>query len=132
MDNQEAFTRIVTHLRKQGGKSLNANGACRYRDSVTQRRCAIGVLITDEFYTEAIEEKTCIDPAMSEFLKIALPGISLGLLSACQVVHDIWPVCLWEKQWTEVASYYGLVVPGVEDVKAHVASVRYKEEVYAL
>ena len=133
MDNQEAFTRIVQHLRRQGAKSIsigNSESMCRYRQPHDGRRCAIGVLITDEFYSEDIEGKTCLQ--LCDLLRTALPGVSLGLLGACQLIHDIRPVCLWEKQWTEVASYYGLVVPVFEDVTANVASVEHKEEVYAL
>ena len=131
MDNQEAFTRIVQHLRRQGAKSTgNAGTLCRYRQPHDGRRCAIGVLITDEFYSEDIEGKTCLQ--LGDLLRTALPGVSLGLLGACQIIHDIWPVGLWEKKWAQVAKNYELVVPVVEDVPANVASIRYQEEVYAL
>ena len=131
MDNQEAFMRIVTHLRRQGAKSMYyGKSLCRYRQPHNGRRCAIGVLITDEFYSEDIEGKTCLQ--LGDLLRIALPGVSLGLLGDCQIVHDLWPVCLWEKKWPQVAKNYELVVPVVEDVTANVVSVEHKEEVYAL
>ena len=115
MDNQEAFTRIVTHLRKQGEKSIDSCGACRYRDPVTKRRCAIGVLITDEFYSEAIEGRTCLDLQALGLLKAALPRVSFGLLNSCQGGHDIYPCSQWEQKWREVATYYGLIVPILEE-----------------
>ena len=115
MDNQEAFTRIITHLRKQGAKSIDSGGSCRYRDPVTKRRCAIGVLITDEFYSEAIEGWTCRDLQVMGLLDTSLPGVSYGLLDSCQEVHDIYPCIWWEERWREVATRFRLIVPALEE-----------------
>ena len=112
MDNQEAFSRIVQYLRWQGGRSMNAEGKCRYRDPITRRRCAVGVLLTDEFYSEDIEGSLATD--LKDLLTRALPGVSSDLLTSCQYVHDIGPFMLWEKMWEEVARRFGLVVPKIE------------------
>jgi len=110
MNDQEAFNRIVTHLRLQGRKSLNPNeGSCVYR-SFDGARCAVGVLITDEFYHSDLEGKTVDDEYVRAVLKEAVPGVSLGLLNAMQAVHDTCSVAKWEEHFTYVAHQYNLTM----------------------
>jgi hypothetical protein len=44
MTNQEAFDKMMNHLRSLSGQSVDSNGDCAYNGS----KCAIGVLMTDE------------------------------------------------------------------------------------
>ena len=44
MTDQEAFDKMMNHLRSLSGQSVDSNGDCAYNGS----KCAIGVLMTDE------------------------------------------------------------------------------------
>ena len=44
MTNQEAFDKMMSHLRSLSGQSVDSNGYCVYNESM----CAIGVLMTEE------------------------------------------------------------------------------------
>lgn len=129
MDNQEAFNRVVTHLRLQGRQSYEDGGiSCRYR-SKEGLRCAVGVLLTDEFYDPKFEG--CIVMEFSHTtpmnmlrslaiercrkfnrtLAVALPGVSLGLLMALQKVHDLHHPADWECNFEDVAQKFQLTIP---------------------
>ena len=118
MTNQEAFTRIVTHLRRQGKHSLHPKGGprltqkCAYR-APTGERCAVGVLLTDEFYTPALEGCAVMTPVMMSVLNQALPGVSLDLLQAMQHIHDGSLPKTWELLWARVAREMNLQMPPV-------------------
>lgn len=114
MTNQEAFDRMVTHLRKQGGKSEAHDGMCVYR-APSGRRCAVGVLITDEFYLDELEGQLVRDEQMRLVLNKAIPGVDLGLLDMMQEVHDKVAVCYWEENWKKVAERYHLIMPVLEE-----------------
>ena len=107
MTNQEAFTRMVTHLRHQGRKSVHPKlphqlQMFAYR-APTGERCPVGVLITDEFYTPALEGYTITTPFVQHMLDEALPGVSFDLLWVMQCIHDMDPPTAWESSWTKVA-----------------------------
>lgn len=85
MTTQEAFTRIVQHLRTQGRQSITINGGCRYRHHDGITRCAVGVLIPENEYSPFLENKAvdiimCYTPS--------LQGISLRFLYTMQNAHD--------------------------------------------
>lgn len=113
MTDQEAFTIVVQHLRKQGVRSAKPGGPrstnaylCYYRAG--KLRCAVGALIPDEQY----------DPSM-EGLKAGtvqrrwpvLEGISPGLLDSMQNLHDKVDPEKWEGQFPLLAQDYKLEVP---------------------
>ncbi len=119
---QEAFTKIVLHLRRQGERSLD-NGACVYRGE-NGRSCAIGCIIADEHYTEALEGTVLKNPdrhgtwqrsgALFRALKASGWDVSnktLEMLCAMQAIHDAIDVADWESRFTAVAKGYGLELP---------------------
>lgn len=108
MTNQEAFDRVVNHLRQQKAKSLNPDTSCAYR-SPEGHRCAVGVLITDEFYSAQLEGKSA--RSLQTVLRAALPGVSFSLLDALQFVHDQYPITSWNAAWQRIAQDYGLTMP---------------------
>jgi len=111
MTNQEAFNRIMTHLRRQGGKSTcPERKICRYRGA-DGRRCAVGVLITDEFYAPWMEGRSIASRKIVSLLSRAVPGVALRLLAACQCVHDSFADDRWEVEFKRVARQFRLTVP---------------------
>ena len=54
MDKQEIFNYVIPALIAQGGQSVDGTGACAYRGA-SGRKCAIGMLIKDEFYEPELE-----------------------------------------------------------------------------
>lgn len=87
---------------------------CEYR-SASGQRCAVGVLITDEFYDESMEGKVVSDTSMLFTLSEALPGVDLGLLKTMQTIHDKVDPIYWEENWEKAASRYGLAVPTTQE-----------------
>ena len=129
MNNQEAFTRIVTHLRQQGAQSV-AGGWCLYRDIENRRRCSVGVLITDEFYRPWMEGKAITDSEIRCILHMALPDVSFELLHRMQLIHDrkIFYLDVWETEFRAVAISFDLTMPEVEVQEVRVVQNAYLEK----
>lgn len=130
MTNQEAFTRVVLHLRRQGRQSSDGIAGCAYR-SKDGLRCAIGVLITDEFYTEDMEGFCVAD--IRETLCSALPGVNFDLLRDLQDAHDKPneqddALGIWEKEWHHIALKHDLIVPTEPTEVNHVELERQQAE----
>ncbi len=112
---QEAFTKIVLHLRKQGAKSLDT-GACVYRGE-NGRSGAIGCIIADEHYTEAFEGATVKSVHRHGVIRaISKSGWdtserTLEMLCEMQTIHDSVDVHLWEGRFAQVAKEYNLELP---------------------
>lgn len=53
-NRQEAFDHVLAHLRKQGGRAVDARGECVYI-AADGKKCAIGSMITDENYSSDLE-----------------------------------------------------------------------------
>lgn len=88
MTNQEAFDKMIVHLKNQGWEQslVNNNGDCAYRSS-DGKMCAVGVLIPDEEY------KTYWDMVIAPIGRIyhlcpSLSGIDIFLLRRMQEFHD--------------------------------------------
>lgn len=80
MTKQEVFDKVVTHLVRQGRRSIDGIGcAYRGRDSTM---CAVGCLIKDEFYNGHLEG--LIVNNMS--VQIAL--VKSGVISSLQTSED--------------------------------------------
>jgi hypothetical protein len=57
-DRQNGFLKsIAEHLKAQGARALDSEGHCSYR-APDGKKCAVGVLIKDEFYNPYCEEAT--------------------------------------------------------------------------
>ena len=104
MTNQDAFDKMVAHLRKQGQKAQE-NGTCRYRTK-SGLMCAVGCLLTDEDYRPGMEGMG-VEPLLGVF--DALPGLNEGLLAEMQDVHDSFDPSHWEEHFASTAATYGLV-----------------------
>lgn len=114
MNNQEAFNRIVTHLRKQGQASRRVisclGESCAYRGEHGMR-CAVGVLLTDEFYRASMEGLQVLSDEVSAVIKKALPDVDLMLLDRMQAIHDNYDPHRWEMGWEIVAQDFKLTMP---------------------
>lgn len=121
MDNQQAFNTVVQHLRTQGAPSETYNpksggNLCVYRHPDGVRRCAVGVLIPDEYYTPQMENKA-VGTLQLNGLAPFLRGISSDMLVDLQDAHD-W-TCSTVEEWRQymeekyivIAERFGLTVP---------------------
>lgn len=120
MDNQTAFTTMVQHLRTQGAPSIgtddDGNKGCYYRHPDGIKRCAVGVLISDEDYKDKYEGNNAF---MVSNNIASLQNIDLDLLSIMQNAHDLeasagsiknWATRM-EECYTKIAREFNLVVP---------------------
>ena len=85
MTKQEIFNTVAKHLLKQGAAAVDG-AQCVYRDP-SGASCAVGCLIPDEVYDEAMEGDLAADvisgyPALHHLLP------HLDLVSALQSAHD--------------------------------------------
>lgn len=115
LTKQEIFDKVVQHLLTQGVKSMDeVHGWCMYRGP-NGIKCAVGALITDEVYTDDIEnepaaalfsayrrvlEESGIDPDSQE---------TEQLLVALQDIHDREQCGQWRINLESLAELNGLV-----------------------
>jgi len=104
MTNQEAFDKMVAHLRKQG-KPAHENGACRYRTE-SGLMCAVGCLIADAEYKRGMEGM-CVDALLPAYG--VLQDLDPPLLAEMQDTHDAYDPTNWEARFADTAARYGLV-----------------------
>lgn len=143
MNKQEVFNKVVSELRKQGRAARNYDGDCKYRtkpELEPELRCALGVLVKDEFYDKRMEGdslsgigsetqkellhrfKTRSNPG--EFGKKVLileilekSGIEvettedIEFLGDLQLTHDTVLPEHWECGWKRIAVKWNLSVP---------------------
>jgi hypothetical protein len=112
MNQQEIFTKVVSHLRAQNAKSNDLDG-CKYRSS-TGLMCAVGCLIDDEFYSYRLEglnlDATVVNIALTQ------SGINVDdtkimkMLNALQFTHDNYPTDGWEDDFSNIAKKYNLFI----------------------
>lgn len=111
MTNQEAFTKMVQHLRKQGCKSQDeAHQTCLYRGP-NGLKCAVGALIPDEEYREWWDEEGVM---ASRLGTVSLNGLNHKMLEDMQQTHDHFPVDRWEEQFKFIAEWHHLSLPPPE------------------
>ena len=90
MTNQEVFDKCLSHLRKQGKKSVDPHNQwqCMYRGGMG-RMCAIGALIPDELYQTCFENKTIYSLLGNHpEIKEHFDGVNPDVLVHLQDVHD--------------------------------------------
>jgi len=121
MTPTQIFDRVSEHLLTQKAKSLglkvNTGQAtstfCKYRGD-QGRSCAVGCLISDEYYSEDLEGGASYTPAVkwavANSLKIPFREVPDTLLEKLQTIHDHnnpedWPALL-DKFKKELASRY--------------------------
>lgn len=84
MTIQEAFDKVWSWFVVQGKPRAVVNGMCRLR-TPTGAKCAVGVLIPDEQYRDALDRRGITDYHESV---PALEGLPLDFLTALQTAHD--------------------------------------------
>jgi len=104
MTNQEAFDKMVAHLRKQGRKSEH-RGACRYRTK-DGLMCAVGCLLTDEEYKRGMEG---MGVEHMQHRYEVLQDLDPPFLAEMQDTHDAYDPTDWEARFASTAVTYGLV-----------------------
>lgn len=82
--NQEAFDAVVRHFAKQKHWSGGV-GLALYR-SASGRRCAIGAILRDSCYTNALEYANIA--LLVEYRYITIGNVTIDLLSELQHLHD--------------------------------------------
>ena len=104
MTNQEAFDKMVAHLRKQGQKAQE-NGTCRYRTK-EGLMCAVGCLLTDAEYKRSMEGKGV---EHMQHLYGVLQDLDPPFLAEMQDTHDAYALTDWEARFADTAARFGLV-----------------------
>lgn len=112
---QEVFTKVKTHLLKQNEKSeIFGRGVCAYRGD-RDRKCAAGVLITDEAYLPEMEGKristmyhTGHERFRSALQQSGINDSNIHIISDLQDVHDGFPPHMWENELKRIAEKYKL------------------------
>jgi len=80
MTKQEAFDKVLTHLRKQGKQAKDDKGDCMYR-APDGSMCAAGCLIPDDVY------KADMEGELVDALGLFEPELE-GLVADMQEIHD--------------------------------------------
>lgn len=85
LTNQDAFDRMLSHLREQGQPAVSDSGSCRYRTSAGLK-CAVGALIPDDSYRGYFE----MEPLNKVLRLLGSDDVDQAdFLRACQVqMHD--------------------------------------------
>tara|TARA_R110002012_G_scaffold8804_1_gene40396 strand:+ start:1030 stop:1389 length:360 start_codon:yes stop_codon:yes gene_type:complete len=89
MTNQEAFDKMMEHLRSLKGRSLDENDdACAYNGTM----CAVGALMTDEEQEKFGDFNGNFEDLIDEMTKeghtSTLHGLDRDLLKEMQALHD--------------------------------------------
>ncbi len=104
MTNQEAFDKMVAHLRKQGQKAKE-DGSCRYRTE-EGLMCAVGCLLTDAEYKRSMEGKGV---EHMQHLYGVLQDLDPPFLAEMQDTHDAYDPTNWEARFADTAARFRLV-----------------------
>lgn len=110
---QEIFTKVKDHLLAQNAKALATSDGftCAYRGH-NNLKCAAGVLIKDEHYHPAMEDKFADHPRVAQGLIAS--GVNMNdqnvssLVRGLQTIHDTHPVTDWGAELVFVAKYFKL------------------------
>ena len=108
MNRQEIFTQVATHLLTQKKKSTNGK-FCQYRGP-NGTSCAVGCLISNEFYDRSMEGETVEDILRSYVLPDYMKDAK-NLLCDLQRIHDWDNARTWKKMLTQYASKNHLEMP---------------------
>ncbi len=111
MTTQQAFTKMVKHLRKQGVQSASTRGRalCRYRGP-NGLMCAVGCLIPDNLYKKSFEGVAVLG-LYNTLGGTLFKNVSHDVLSDMQQVHDNFSPSQWEDGFERVARQYHLTLP---------------------
>lgn len=114
MTLQQIFDTSASHLLTQNAKSEIDTGRCRYRGP-DGRKCAIGILITEECYDRSLEsfssssEKVLQALQCSEVIDDTSDDTDEArLMAALQSLHDTQPVEAWREILGRIARNFDL------------------------
>lgn len=108
MNKQEAFDKVVTHLRNQNKQAHDPVGRCVYRGA-NNTKCAFGCLIEDDEYKPWMEGISAYDLIMDNIFLDKFSSYS-EMISELQDVHDMCYVIDWEKNFKDIATKYDLIL----------------------
>ena len=108
MTPQQAFTKMVNHLRKQNAECRHSRGECVFRNDEGMA-CAIGCLIPDDEYHVGMEGQAAW--ALRTFS--GWPIETGRVMADMQRTHDGYAVSQWEDRFALVAGSHGLKLPEV-------------------
>jgi hypothetical protein len=115
---QEIFDKVVNHLKTQGGKAVDIEGNCLYRDPAG-RSCAAGCLIPDDIYEQEIGSAhnslgfaglVSLSPPVKSLFETVQEGAAnaVELVRSLQLVHDGEKVTDWKSRLSVLAARHGL------------------------
>jgi hypothetical protein len=115
--DREIFDFIAAQLLEQGMKSqmhryTNGNIPivdCAYRGK-ENTRCAVGMIISDEFYSESLEGKSIHEEGVIESVEKSNPewdidDTSFLMLNKLQIIHDTHEPQDWEELFYDCANF---------------------------
>lgn len=113
MKAQEILDKVSKHLIKQNAISQDYYGSCLYRGD-NDRKCAVGCLIKDKYYSKSLEDQASSDKDVQKALKLSVGSLSkksLALIEALQNLHDMYDPDTWWSGLANLADEYGLKNP---------------------
>ena len=113
---QDVVDKVKAHLVAQGRRCLDADKLCRYRGE-DGTSCAVGCLITDEYYKDSFEG-IGIDGPVFKAVKCSLgiyPNKECSalyrVLSKLQAIHDASPPEDWPTLDKVISQHHNLSLP---------------------
>jgi hypothetical protein len=133
MNKTEMFVKVAEHLLQQRAKSEADSGGCQYRGRYG-RKCAVGILITDECYTAEIEGCGLAPLARDDFMgmtrsrrarfavlrdALICSGVpidpeTLTFLNQLQKIHDCTPPERWAQGLRWFALFHDIAIPAID------------------
>lgn len=105
--DQIVFDIVAKHLLTQNIVSQTAS-TCAYRGP-NDTSCAVGCLISDDEYTDSLEEQVASHVTVMSAVERSLGfTVSEDLLRRLQKIHDCHLVQYWDQELIHVAACYGL------------------------
>jgi len=101
MNKRQVFKQVAIHLLSQNKKSesFDDQNRCLYRSGYLS--CAVGCLISDDYYRETLEDQ-CADSiqvkeAIANSLKTTINAKDVSILRLLQRIHDDEEIEDWDK-----------------------------------
>lgn len=107
MNEYDVFCKVREHLLTQMAKATDFD-VCRYR-APDGKRCAVGCLIKDEFYTPDLEGlPTDMHPVCVALEQSGVPITPhmIEILNELQWIHDQHKVTDWKQELNDLADKY--------------------------
>lgn len=110
MNKQEIYDKVKAHLLAQGRRAIRpgSKNVCMYR-APNGDKCAVGVLIADEHYSEDLEGRPAYHNHDVNYA-LCKSGVAehLFFVSELQAIHDVVSVKHWREELEALARKEGL------------------------